>query len=352
MTYYPRSNKRFDYFIPATDLRRMARGRWREILVAAGVPADALEGRHGRPCPKCGGRDRFAPMRDFDERGALLCRSCHHGSSDPRCGDGIAALRWWLGVDTAAALRWLSSFLGVVPGAHVPRVVVPVVSPQVTRSLSDDDRRRFELMARVFRANLKTDAERKVANDLGVSPDALRRLSVGWSPSHCATTWPMLDADGNVIGIRFRCPRTARKWAAVGSMAGLFFDPDSMSGDDPIDRLWIVEGPTDCSALLSIGLDVVGVPSAGGAADLIVALARRVRPWELVIVADRDEAGQRGAERLRDALLIVAPVRMMTPPIGFKDPRAWVCSGADSMGIERVADAAPIRRISLKGDAS
>jgi hypothetical protein len=230
--------------------------------------------------------------------------------------------------------------------------LVTVVSPQVTRSLSDDDRRRFELMARVFRANLKTDAERKVADDLRVSPDALRRLSVGWSPSHCATTWPMLDADGNVIGIRLRCPRTARKRAVVGSMAGLFFDPDSMSGDDPIDRLWIVEGPTDCAALLSIGLDVVGVPSAGGAADLVVALARRLLPRELVIVADGDDAGWRGAERLSDALMIVAQVRVITPPPGIKDSRAWVGAGVDSVGIERVADAAPIRRISLHGGAS
>jgi len=352
VTHYPRSNRQSNNFIPVAELRRIARGRWREILVAAGVPAVALDGLKGRPCPRCGGKDRFAPMRDLDERGALLCRSCHHGSSDPRCGDGIAALRWWLGVDTAAALRWLSSFLGITHGNHVPLVRVPVVSPQVTRCLSDDDRRRFELMARVFRSNLKTDAEIQVADDLGVSPDALRRLSVGWSPSDCATTWPMRADDGNVIGIRLRCPRTARKWAAVGSMAGLFYDPEVMDADDPIDRLWIVEGPTDCSALLSIGLDVVGVPSAGGAADLIVALARRVRPHELVIVADRDDAGRRGAERLSDALVLVAQVRVITPSPGIKDSRAWVGAGVDSMGIERVADAAPIRRISLHGGAS
>ena len=160
----------------------------------------------------------------------------------------------------------------------------------------------------------------------------------------------MRDADGNVIGIRLRCPTSARKWALNGSKAGLIFDPDSMA--EPIDRLWCVEGPTDAAALLSIELDVAGVPSAGGAADLLVALARRVRPSDVVIVADRDDAGQRGAERLRDALLIVAPVRMVTPPIGIKDPRAWVCSGADRASIERVADAAPVHRVELQGGAS
>lgn len=349
MNHYPRSNRQPSNVIPVANLRQLARGRWREILVAAGIPAISLDGFKGRPCPKCGGRDRFAPMKDLDDRGAVLCRSCHHGSTDPRCGDGIAALRWWLGVDTSAALRWLSSFLGTVASAHYPQVMVPAVRPQVARSLSDNDQRRFELMAQMFRANLKTGAERKVADDLGVHPDTLRRLSVGWSQSHCATTWPMRDGAGKVIGIRIRCPRTARKWATTGSMAGLFYDPELMNMNDPIDRLWACEGPTDTAALLTIGLDVVGVPSAGGAADLVLALARRLLPREVVIVADRDNAGWRGAERLSDALMIVAQVRVITPPHGIKDSRAWVGAGVDSMGIERVADAAPIRRIRLHG---
>jgi hypothetical protein len=51
-------------------------------------------------------------------------------------------------------------------------------------------------------------------------------------------------------------------------------------------------------------------------------------------------------------LVLVAQVRVITPPLGIKDSRAWVGAGVDSMDIERVADAAPIRRISLKGDAS
>ncbi|MBU6174223.1 MAG: hypothetical protein KGQ60_10480, partial [Planctomycetes bacterium] len=91
VTHHPQSKKRSD-FIPAADLRRIARGRWREILVAAGVPAHALDGRRGRPCPKCGGRDRFTPMKDLDDRGAVLCRHCHNASTDPKCGDGISSL--------------------------------------------------------------------------------------------------------------------------------------------------------------------------------------------------------------------------------------------------------------------
>ena len=346
MNHHPQSKKRFD-FIPAADLRRIARGRWREILVAAGVPAHALDGRRGRPCPKCGGRDRFTPMKDLDDRGAVLCRHCHNASTDPKCGDGISSLRWWLGVDTGEALRWLASFLGVMHGHHSP-----IVRPAHTKAITKEDcglSHRFGLAAELMRHNLRPEALEHCARLLGLPSMALARLGVGWSPSHQATTWPMLDADGNVIGIRLRCPKTSRKWALNGSRAGLIFDPEGFI--EPLDRLWVVEGPTDAAALLSIDLHAVGVPSAGGSADLLVALARRVRPREIVIVADGDEAGQRGAERLRDALLIMAPVRMMTPPIGIKDPRAWVCSGADREAFERVAMDAQVHRVVFQGGA-
>ena len=40
------------------DLMKIASGRWPEILQAAGMPANALDGKRGRPCPRCGGSDR------------------------------------------------------------------------------------------------------------------------------------------------------------------------------------------------------------------------------------------------------------------------------------------------------
>jgi DNA primase len=69
----------------------------------------------------------------------------------------------------------------------------------------------------------------------------------------------------------------------------------------------------------------------------------------VIIVADRDDAGRRGAERLRDALLIVAVVRIVSPPQGIKDARAWVCSGVDRAVVERVADVAKECRLTMGG---
>lgn len=345
MRDYRNPRKRFPNY-SIDDLKRLASGRWVHILADAGIPSDVLHGRRGRPCPRCGGRDRFAPMRDLPERGAVLCRYCFNASNDPRPGDGLATLRWWLGGSVSDACRWLAAWLGVDDRDRARMMRRPV-----ERRLSIPDRRddrRFDLMAEVMRRNMRPDWMRRAADLLGLPVEPLARLGVGWSPVHRATTWPMRDDAGRMIGVRLRCPTTARKWAVTGSRAGLIYDPELLSIEHPR-RLWVVEGPTDTAALLSIGLDAVGVPSAGGAADLLDSLARRLRPVSIVIVADGDGPGLAGAERLADALMIVAPVSVICPADGLKDCRAWIVAGADRATVEGVADAAPIRRLNVEG---
>ena len=335
------------------DLKRLAQGRWRSILEAAGIPAESLAGNRGRPCPRCGGRDRFAPMRDFDSRGAVLCRHCHNAQTDPKCGDGIATLAWWLGSGPGPAIAWLQSYLGLRDGQHRPRCVPrPIPQASTSTAISMADIERFERIGSDCMARW-SDAHRiHCAERLGLPASVLSRLEVGWSPAHRATTWPMRDADGRIIGIRLRCPETARKWAVMGSHAGLIYDPRAMRERAQGGRLWIVEGPTDTAALASLDLDAIGVPSAGGARGLLSAFARRMRPSEMVIVADADVAGRRGAESLREALILISPIRMIAPPSGIKDARQWVTSGASRSTIESVADASRLDRIELSGGAS
>lgn len=341
----PRSKRHNNYSID--DLMGLAAGRWIEILVAAGVPSDALDGRRGRPCPRCGGRDRFAPMSDVAERGAVLCRQCFNVGNDPRPGDGLSSLRWWLGCDAVGAAAWLADWLGVGAGSYW---CGPIEHPVERRVVIPDhpvDPKRFELMADLWRRNMRPRWLARAAELLGLPVDPLDRLRVGWAPEHRATSWPMRDAIGSVIGVRLRCPTTARKWAVKGSMAGLIYDPGLLSIERPR-RLWIVEGPTDTAAMLSIGLDVIGVPSAGGGADLLVELARRLLPIEVIVVADSDGPGMAGAERLADAVMIVARVRIVSP-VACKDARAWVCHGADRWVIESAADSVSVRSIVMEG---
>ncbi|MDZ4851261.1 MAG: primase-helicase zinc-binding domain-containing protein [Pirellulaceae bacterium] len=330
-----------------SDLKTMAHGRWVEILRAAGVPEDALNGRGGRPCPRCGGRDRYSPMPDVAERGAVLCRSCHHAGTDPRAGDGVAALRWWLGVDAAGALRWLSSYLGVIDDD-----ATLVMRRPIERRLSIPSQsivpERFELLSKVWRQNMRPEYLRRAADLLALPTEPLTRLGVGWSIEHKATTWPMRDDVGGVIGVRLRCPTTARKWALMGSRAGLIYSDDLLSIES-LKRLLICEGPSDAAALMSIGFDVVGVPSSGCGGELLDGLCRRMRPAEIVLMADGDDVGIKGMRRLADVLMIVAPVRIVSPPAGVKDVRAWVVSGADRSVIESAIDAASVLSIVMNG---
>ena len=65
-------------------IKRAAEGRWREIAEAAGIPEVHLE-KEGRPCPLCGGRDRFSFFRKRTD-GRWFCRGCGYG-------DGIALIQ-------------------------------------------------------------------------------------------------------------------------------------------------------------------------------------------------------------------------------------------------------------------
>lgn len=69
------------------DLKVRARGRWREILIALGVDPKLLVNRH-RPCPFCGGKDRYR-WSDFRSDGWYYCNSCGQG-------DGFKLLHLYL----------------------------------------------------------------------------------------------------------------------------------------------------------------------------------------------------------------------------------------------------------------
>ena len=329
--------------VSVDDLLGMARGRWREILTAAGIPADALADARGRPCPRCGGFDRFAPMKDFADRGSVICRHCFHGGTEPRPGDGLATLRWWLGVDAAGADQWLAAWLGV-GGGRATASRRPI-ERRVTIPADDRPDDRFADMADRWLRAMTPGRRWWVADRIDCLAESIASLRVGWVADSGATSWPMCDADGRVIGIRLRCPETGRKWAVSGSRAGLFApsDLDCMRG-----RLFACEGPTDTAAMLSIGLAAVGVPSAGGAADLMADLVRDRLPSEVVVMADGDGPGRTGAERLAESLLPIRPVRVVSPPDGFKDVRDWIGRGADRRIVIDAVDACLARRLRVR----
>lgn len=327
------------------DLLAAARGLWLSILVAAGLPENHLDGK-GHPCIRCGGRDRFAAWPDVAERGAVHCRHCFTKGTDPKPGDGLATLCWLLSCDTKAACRWLADWLGITGKPMQRYEPPPVVRAVHLERQAEDDPVAMSLLAAECQVAMKPEWLERLAVLLDLPSDVLARLHVGWYGEKNATTWPMCDADGVCMGIRLRCVSTGRKWAVRGGRAGLFV-PDGLP--ERPKRLFIAEGPTDTAAVLSLGLPVIGRASCTGSVAMECETVRRIKPTDCVVIADRDEAGRRGAESLTVALVTCCrSVRIITPPEPFSDVREWIAEGATAADIIAAVEASKPRSLTIK----
>jgi hypothetical protein len=101
---------------------KMAVGsRWLEVLSRYFDP-NILDPRKGFPCPKCGGTDRFAPFKDFEESGGVTCRICFKNGSD-----GIAAIAWILGCSQIDAAKQIAKDLGIDLDANPSSFKIDVI---------------------------------------------------------------------------------------------------------------------------------------------------------------------------------------------------------------------------------
>jgi phage/plasmid primase-like uncharacterized protein len=191
-----------------------------------------------------------------------------------------------------------------------------------------------------------------LATSLGLSVNSLNALDIGWSSHHRAWSFPMRDKAGAVVGIRLRRP-DGRKFAVNGGKEGLFFEPTVIEEKVIEPHLLVCEGPTDTAALLDLGFEaVVGRPSCAGGVKLLVELTRRRRPAQVVIVADRDEPGRRGADNLAAVLVAYVPtLKVIAPPAGIKDARDWLRAGGTPSDVEQAIAAAPARRLTVRAAA-
>lgn len=167
-----------------------------------------------------------------------------------------------------------------------------------------------------------------LSNQLGVTPQSLRDLKVAWSGENQAWAFPMRNGYGSVVGIRLRS-EDGSKFAVKGSKQGLF-----LPYSKPHKTAYIVEGPTDCAAGLSMGLYAIGRPSCGGGVlDLKDGLPR-LGVGRLVVIADNDGPGLAGAEAL--VKIIPMPCCLLTLPT--KDIRGFVQSGGTSALLESMVN--------------
>jgi len=273
--------------------------------------------RRGEPCPVCDHLEWCLVSRDEPPFRAL----CKRVESKRRWRD--AGWLHVLGDDGRSR-------------PHARSIVIPL------RTAPRD----FSGLAAQYQARARPAAVSRIADDLGVSQLSLERLGIGWDGRNWS--FPMSDASGHVRGIRLRTP-IGRKFAVRSSKQGLFI-PVGLGGHDP---LLVCEGPTDTAAALTLRFDAIGLPSAGSGFRFAVAYVRANAPPTIVVVADTDGTGIKGASTMASVLACYCrDVRVIEP--WAKDLRAWLRAGATAADVnEAIVRAQPFRvRIACRGGAA
>ena len=156
----------------------------------------------------------------------------------------------------------------------------------------------------------------KFADSLGVSYESLQCANCAWSETHRAFAFTMFDGYGSPCGIRLR-NWAGEKWSVTGSRSGLFIP------HMPAQRkAFIVEGPTDVAACLTLGVFPIGRPSCLGCEQALNTALRRLRVERAVILVDNDGPGIAGAQELSAALrlphvMLILPCKDIRESVQF-----------------------------------
>jgi putative DNA primase/helicase len=283
--------------IDKEELKQAARGRWLEILPRlCNIDAAILDGNH-HPCPKCGGRDRFSMVDEAN--GALLCRKCFCGGN----GDGLSAVSWLAGCDFPTALNKVADAIGF-------NNVAPSMNGHGTNTTVDP----LEIIAK-----LKGVSQESFVAYGAVSMAALSQIrfpAFGPQGKQCTT-----------FDIRHRGTEEQRKGKfQQGKPAGLFFPVTDSEPQSPVEKrvprlpmageTWhLVEGVKDAAALHSLGLLACGLNTS----SLNKKFARLFECVNVIVIPDRDEAGEAGAKKTAHNLLgVAASIRNATLPAEYK----------------------------------
>ena len=260
------------------------------------------------------------------------CPICHKPDWCNLSNDGCVAICRRIQSDRPAksGIGWIH-FLrewSAACAARPPYLSGPVVGSARRADRASEAQKDFAALHASYENGAKMYAW--LAEHLGVSAAALEALDVRFCRPRKIFSFPMRNASGKITGLRYRT-FDGKKFSEKGSKDGLFFAAcdgapalpvGSARRADRNDDLIVVEGASDTAAALSLGLkNVVGRSSCLTGTQHI----RELHPRRVTIFADRDEPGMNGAEKLgRDLHL---PFRIVLPPEGFKDLRAWVGSG-------------------------
>jgi phage/plasmid primase-like uncharacterized protein len=172
---------------------------------------------------------------------------------------------------------------------------------------------------------------KELAYDRGLNWMVLLHMGVGWDGE--ALTFPMRDATGTITGFRRRFPDGTKR-SVVGSRDGLFYAEPVMQSDVVL----VCEGPTDTLAAMHLDFAAIGRPSCQGCVEETIAMLDRMKAEHVVIIADNDAPGRKGAVAMSNALLPHVPRVTVISPRQHKDLAEYVAEGAPRSAIESIME--------------
>ncbi|MEQ1827975.1 MAG: phage/plasmid primase, P4 family, partial [Pirellula sp.] len=249
------------------------------------------------PCPKCGGKDRFKVMKDFDQSGGVICNQCGKFS------DGLATIQWFINTNFLDALAKVAQCVGVEPDKlHT--------SHQSHKSQTDPAKNLhfhdvFPLTIASIWAATKPPIAPESLQIVGARYATYRRqYPVFALPAIGKDNTPygyfIAHATGKTLPIFERGNKEPTEWRksklTSGSQAGWIGPTQS----DSIDIIWKTEGPSDLLALLTLGL----LPNHSACTNLFgCGEDPASNPWMLdrfkekivYVIHDCDQPGQSGS---------------------------------------------------------
>ena len=202
-----------------------------------------------KSCPKCG-RDHFCLIGKV----AVLCTRIE--SEKPN----KAGYGWYHPLDEFASIAY-------VPKPKERRVSDAELHARWTAILQD--------------CGSHPEKIGELADQLGVAPLALNILGVEWD----SRQWliPMKNHRCLITGLATRW-KNGTKMVVTDSRCGLVYGSNWLDYPGPI---YIVEGPSDTAAALTLHLCVIGRPSNIGGVELLVRMLGRINR-KIIVIAERD----------------------------------------------------------------
>lgn len=296
------------------DVRRATQNRWPEILqmVAGLSKAQTTPTKTGRPCPHCGGTDRYEFKKVAD--GFYLCRGCG-------AGDGWSMVMKMLGVDFRQAAEQVARHLGIdQPSrdsgyqAATPR---PTPPPKPDPVVQEQHNSVSQKAQSIWSQSAKDPVEHPYLLAKCMPPLKLRRYKD-------SLVSPLYDQSFNLVNLQFIKPDKSKYFLRGGQTRGCFQWWGSLSW-----TVFVCEGVADAISTFlyhhqsRLTIAAYSVSNMGRVGQF---LRQQLSDHRLILVLDNDPPTYKRKYRPGMAALIAHHCfdEIILPPEGMDASDLWM----------------------------